>query len=82
MTSRRSARLILWRHRLTHPSHWRVRLEWKPADCWVGVFWKSHPWNTRLDVWVCVVPMVPIHLIWLAQGSAGHQALADEATNG
>jgi hypothetical protein len=52
---------------------WRVAFEWKPADCWVGVFWKSEhlatgdpgtcppsPY-TRRHVWVCVLPMIPMH---------------------
>lgn len=38
---------------------WFARFEWKPQDCWVGVFWKRT--DRTLDVWVCVVPMVPLH---------------------
>ena len=46
---------------------WRFAVEWKPQDCWVGVFWKrNYPWS--FDLWVCVVPMVPLHLSWKAQG--------------
>jgi hypothetical protein len=43
---------------------WRVRLEWKPPDCWIGVFWKrsTGPFGDFLDVWVCLVPMIPIHI--------------------
>jgi hypothetical protein len=52
-----------------------VVLEFKPQDCWIGVFWKStvegrphfspeEAWWVRCDVWVCVVPMLPIHLTW------------------
>jgi hypothetical protein len=59
------ARLVLWRHRLTHPSEWTIGLGWKPQDLWLGVFWKEHPWNTRVDIWICLVPMVPIHLTWI-----------------
>lgn len=44
----------------------RLRVEWKPQDCWVGVFWKQPRGRKRggvgaLDVWVCLLPMVPIH---------------------
>ncbi len=35
---------------------WRLRLEFKPQDCWIGVFWK------RDNVWICLVPMLPIHV--------------------
>lgn len=41
---------------------WFVRVEWKPQDCWVGVYWDQDDWH--LDVWVCLLPMVPIHVGW------------------
>jgi len=49
---------------------WFCRFEWKPQDCWVGVFWKSGGiWpgfgRVSLDVWVCVLPMIPLHFGWL-----------------
>ena len=40
-----------------------LRLEWKPQDLWVGAFWRTS--RGRLDVWVCPLPMVPVHLsLW------------------
>jgi hypothetical protein len=49
-----------------------VRLEFKPADLWVGVFWKKSnavvpstyggAWMKRLDVWLCLLPCLPLHL--------------------
>lgn len=47
-----------------HPTKVEVRLEWKPQDCWIGVFWRREVgWRfTQLDVWVCLLPMVPIHV--------------------
>jgi hypothetical protein len=39
---------------------WRVRVEFKAADCWIGVFWRRE--LGQLDVWLCLVPMLPIHL--------------------
>lgn len=54
----------------------RLRLRWKPQDCWVGVFWRRDrragmfvdrgwvEWTERWDVWVCLLPMLPIHLSW------------------
>ncbi len=52
---------------------WSVRLEFKVEDFWVGAFWRletlSEPLLPRgivrfrdFDLWVCVVPMVPIHV--------------------
>jgi hypothetical protein len=40
----------------------RVSLEWKPQDIWVGTFWRNGP--DRLDVWVCLIPCVPLHVWW------------------
>lgn len=38
----------------------RIRWEWKPQDCWIGVFWRtSQGWR---DVWICLLPMLPIHI--------------------
>ncbi len=54
-----------------------IRVEWKPQDCWIGAFWKSggsvksymagtgeYRVSRRVDLWVCLVPMVPIHFTW------------------
>ena len=49
---------------------WFCRIEWKVQDAWVGVFWKrDYPWT--LDVWVCIVPMLPLHFGWQAQAEHG-----------
>ena len=56
---------------------WFIRLEWKPRDCWVGAFWKGGTFRGRLDekpyldVWVCIIPMLPIHYGWKARVSHG-----------
>ena len=36
-----------------------IKLEFKPQDFWIGVFWK----NTldKFDLWICLIPMFPIH---------------------
>jgi hypothetical protein len=52
-----------------------ARFEYIPNDCWVGVFWKKtmegriqyapeECWWVRWDVWLCLVPMLPLHLTW------------------
>ena len=50
-------------------NNWRARFEFKLADMWVGLFWRKQP--RRLDVWVCAVPCLPLH-IWydVANGDA------------
>lgn len=39
------------------------RFEFKPQDCWIGVFWKTTKgeYADKLDVWVCLLPMLPFH---------------------
>jgi hypothetical protein len=45
---------------------WRVRVEWKLADLWIGAFWKDSG-NTTFDLWVCLIPCLPIHVkTWLS----------------
>lgn len=47
---------------ITHsaPRKWRVRLEWKIQDLWIGAFWRRTP--ERFDLWICLVPCLPIHI--------------------
>lgn len=47
----------------------KVYLEFKPQDCWVGVFWRYTTFGLgppirQVDVWICLLPMLPIHVIW------------------
>lgn len=46
----------------------RIRLEFKPADLWIGAFLKieegetfARTWRTW-HLWLCLLPMVPIHV--------------------
>lgn len=47
----------------------KVQLEFKLEDFWVGVFWRRRRgWEEcmggdRLDVWICLVPCLPIHIV-------------------
>jgi len=47
-----------------------IKLEFKPQDLWMGVFWKDTiegakvPIKVRWDLWICLIPMVPIHITW------------------
>ena len=45
-----------------------IGLEFKPQDLWMGAFWKrgdeaAGSWQIA-NVWVCLVPMLPIHLTY------------------
>lgn len=46
----------------------RVELEWKPQDFWIGLYteirWERVPIVPVRHIWVCLVPMLPIHLSW------------------
>jgi hypothetical protein len=50
---------------ITKKFMWSFCLEFKAADCWIGVFWKRLPVGVmdRMDYWICIVPCVPIH-VW------------------
>ena len=64
----------------------RITLEWKPQDCWVGLFWRvtrPHFEATRaiarVDVWICVVPMLPLHVWWWRNEAVWWDEPRDEA---
>ncbi len=46
----------------------KVSFEFKKEDLWVGAYWRAcYPGTLdakQFDVWVCLIPMVPIHLSW------------------
>lgn len=54
---------------LWHGPRLTVRIEWKGADLWVGAFWRRD-WvpplagHTVLEIWICLVPCVPLHVAW------------------
>lgn len=60
--------LLVWTHIKTNGHlHFTLCLEFKAADMWIGAYWthrKNFPMTrwTRTDVWLCIVPMLPIHL--------------------
>lgn len=47
-----------------------IRLEFKLPDLWIGAFWKTtdlepRAFRTRrVDLWICFLPCLPIHLRW------------------
>jgi hypothetical protein len=63
----------LWRWRRTGNVHsflWgtKWRLEFKPQDLWIGIFWKTTPissYKSQTDVYVCLLPMLPLHWWWV-----------------
>ena len=40
---------------------WNFQLEFKPQDCWIGAYWRRDGTYRRIDVWVCLLPMLPLH---------------------
>lgn len=40
----------------------RVKFEFKLQYLWVGAFWKRI--GNCVDLWICFVPCVPLHIYW------------------
>lgn len=40
---------------------WEIKFE--PRDLWIGVYWNK-PIETQLNIYICIIPCVPICLIW------------------
>ena len=54
--------------RLFTSQNLNINVEFKPQDLWVGIYWRwrgvgMFPWWAWLDVWVCIVPMFPLHFL-------------------
>lgn len=53
------------------PKPWRVSLEFKVQDLWIGAFWQRRSTETFLGLtyvqhlWICILPMLPIHFEWV-----------------
>lgn len=57
---------------------WHVRLEFKPADLWIGAYWTLEPetfvkrsglrmTGYVFNLWLCLVPCLPLHLVVMAE---------------
>jgi len=40
----------------------KISIEFKPQDFWVGAYWERL--GNKQHLWVCLLPMIPIHLVW------------------
>lgn len=53
----------------------KIRLEFKSRDLWIGLYWEVREWaplnpdGPALHVWICLLPMLPIHIVipWRAR---------------
>ena len=53
-----------------------ISLEFKLQDLWIGVFWNTDNLITdegkkpfKTDIWICLLPCLPIHIIWFRKVS-------------
>lgn len=60
-----------------------ARFELKLADMWIGLFWKTTmaqlpdgPTPFATDVWICLLPCVPLHITYWHRLSIPHSAEA------
>ena len=52
----------------TRGRRWTLALEWKAADLWIGAFWDRR--GPLLNLWICLLPCLPIHVQLLRQRRA------------
>ena len=52
---------------MIHKFEWKILFE--PRDLWVGVFWRR--WPKAIQVYICIVPMVPLvlYIQWQSDAS-------------
>lgn len=57
----------------------KIRIEWKPQDLWIGVFWERHVYQfcSIIDVWICFVPCIPLHISRWYQNDLQEKATAN-----
>ncbi len=55
---------------------WNLQVEWKPQDCWIGLFWRRD--GNCLDVWLCLLPMLPLHFSCWGARWGMHEAALEE----
>ena len=50
-----------------------IAIEFKPQDCWIGIYWTTKDVRAysivgglvvaEWHLWVCIIPCVPVHFI-------------------
>lgn len=45
----------------------KARIEFEPRDLWIGVYWDRKKIGTlsQLNLYICIVPVFPIHLTYI-----------------
>lgn len=46
--------------RLVDRRRLKVQIQWEPRDLWIGVFWRKT--DLCLHIYICLLPLVPIHI--------------------
>ena len=41
-------------------------IKFKSQDCYVGAYWQQCAY--RFDIWLVLIPMLPLHIGWLRRG--------------
>lgn len=42
----------------------RCRLGVNLQDLWIGVLWRTDKYGAGGDVWICLLPCLPLHIWW------------------
>ena len=50
----------------------KAQFQWEPRDLWIGIFWRINremtPPFCTLHIYVCILPMMPLHVTVLLKG--------------
>ena len=42
----------------------KIKLEYKWQDMWIGLFYKREVPIPIKHLWICIIPMLPLHIVW------------------
>lgn len=57
---------LWWRWRFIDRPRFKAQLQFEPGDLWLGVFWRFGFDRRIFHLYICAVPMLPVHftILW------------------
>ena len=54
-----------FRYLIYFSDRWLVEVSFEPRDCWFGLYWKRGRVPTDLHLYICLIPTLPIHILYM-----------------